>query len=606
MGQEQGYMNLNCSLCIPAATSDSLLDKEDQLPFPALDTDRDGDSDDARGVCVALSAADVGVKASQGEVHAWRILPAHMAISLRLERLTPSRPPRPCRMPQAAPTDSVCRLRLGILGWRKLIRPSHPHSLRPGHPVPTAYTVIIGWNGNHRTVGPPVEWPVTAPLSSGVSRPTAGLSADLLLEVPRTDRGDLVLTFKMVASPPQTRPRAVEGEDGVVKDAAASETLGRASIDWDGLSCLPVSTTGYMVETLDGGRASSTGQSLRESATVDLELSASNSMPRNNASDHGAVGRQSVESASGAQQASSRGYKQDNRGPTYGCHRTAGVALRVSLLLETSPASVPHVLSLSPVAVKGPSTDAGGASPSASCTRAAVKKTTQAGPPPASFSLGDFRNPSRKHRIPYLRFSWSWDDDRLALTERRNSLVPRAPWKLGSRRALCWTKPAVGNTTYGGVVSCRLPLKRSESDGSVSWPGAQALRNNGEDNGYTGRAHCTSDVLVRRRESTSRLMQDKLPCSPPVLFVEAYDMGPFAPLEHRAAMTVQRLWRQALRGLRSAREWWEYYATMDRHNAAVCVQANYRGWRGRRRARDVRGEAAERVAAASTIQRRWR
>ncbi|CAM9137499.1 unnamed protein product [Scytosiphon promiscuus] len=605
----KGYQDVQGSLCIPAATTDSSTDGEEKHPRPFLDTGGEICRDSANGKQVSTPSIEEGdcSSRSQREPHAWRILPARMAMSLRLERLTPSRPPRPCRMPSVAPAGSVCRLRLGLLGWRKLIRTSHPTSSRRGHPAPSSYTVIVGWNGNHETVGQRLEWPVKVPLLSGVPPPTSGLSTDFLLELPRSGRRDLAVTFRMMSPPPRTRPRAGAGAERAATDAVASETLGRASVDWDGLSCLPVSAAGYMVQTLDGRGASPTRNSLHEPAAVDLELSAPASPRQDTARDQSAVCAQTADGASGVAQALSGSKTRDARGPTKSGHRTAGFSLRVSLLLETSPASVPHALTLSPVAVKGPATgvEVGPSSSSSSRATAAAKKAHRETLASESFSLGDFRNPCRKHRIPYLRFSWPWDDYGRALTERRDSLVPRAPWEFGSRRALCWAEPAVGGVTNGrGAVLCRLPLELSGLDGGVSCPGSQELRNKGG-GGPTGGARGTSDAPLRSRGSVSH--RAKLnPAPPAVIFVEAYDMGPYAPLEHRAAMTAQRLWRRALRGLRSAREWCEYDATVDRHTAAVRVQANYRGWRGRRMARDVKGEAAQRNAAAAAIQRRWR
>ena len=580
------YFEAECSLCIPTASRHKHIGGGHHQPPMAASSGTSGYVSDSGDRAQSTSSAgdDLG---GSGACRAWRVLPSRAALSLRLERLVPSRPPRPSRAPPVAPIDSVCRLRFALRAVRASIRAAHPGSLGYRESLSESWAVMVGWNGYDSGVGPSLEWLVQVP--SGNSAQSSGLSTDLLLQVPRLGRSGLVLTFRVVAAPSlEMDGRASEG---FAAAAAASSvaTLGRVSIDWDGLSCLPVSRTDYFVDT-------PTTPSPVQPACVDLELLASASSPSSSVATASAHGSERILCDESTTSSIQRSASDEGCVPreARSCGRTAGLYLRASLQLETSQVSVPHVLSLLPVAARGP-TMTYKASHSADSTQAAGRSCRDS-PKARLFSVGDFRDPCRRQRVPYLRFSWPWDDFWSASIERRNSLIPRKPWQMGSRNAVAWTRKCVANsggiTTNQGEVSGRLPLTLSGLDGSVAWPGSQELRtSNIED--------CSKDTVKSRREKEDQP-------TPHVVFVEAFDMGPYARLEHRAAATVQRAWRRALDALRSAREWWEYYATLDRNNAAVCVQAHYRGWRGRQVFLVAKQEAAVRDAAAATLQRPWR
>lgn len=575
---DKGYTDLQCSLCV------STDEGRNRLPHPKQDGIR-GDSADIDSLQPTFCPGSGGMRESR----AWRVLPARIAMSVRLERLTPSRIPRPSRVPEVAPGNSVCRLRLNILGGGRSTRTSHPGSLRHGPSLSDSTTVAVGWNGCDRTVGPPLEWQIKVPPLCGNFAPTSALSNDILLDVPRDGRSGLTLTLSEVATPLRTHT----GE-GTEQGNGAVATLGSVTIDWDGLSCLSTSSTDYFVEPTDGRLASSKSNHALQPYTVNLEFLA----PTRLASGH--EYRQEGRPTPGVLEVTGENNQHSNTGPIAQCYRTTGFRIRVNLRLELSPASVPHLLSFSPVAARGPTTILSGAR--------ATQQAEVGRLPADDISLGDFRDPCQKERLPYLRFSWPWDDGWLALTERRSTLVPRKPWRLGSRRAVTWTEQARTNRVgpkglSEGLVSGRLPLTLSGLDGSVSWPGSEELQIVREDGRLlASSSDSTTSVLAHDRRSLSRSVQQHTP----VLFVEAYDMGPYAPLEHQAAKTLQRLWRRALGALRSAREWWEYYATIDRHNAATCIQRYHRGWIACRRVRVYKVEVALRGAAAAAIQRRWR
>ncbi|CAM9115968.1 unnamed protein product [Ectocarpus sp. 13 AM-2016] len=575
-GGDNGYADLQCSLCV------STDEGRNRPAYPESDGVR-GDSADKDSPQSTFCPESAGVR----ECRAWRILPARIAMSVRLERLTPSRIPRPSRVPEVAPRNSVCRLRLRILGGGRSTRTSHPGSLRQVPSLSDSSTVTVGWNGCDRTVGPPLEWRIKVPPLCGNFAPSSGLSNDILLDVPRDSRRDLSLTLSEVATPLGTHTR-----ESTEQGTGAVATLGSATIDWDGLSCLPASSTDYFVEPPDGRLASSKSMHRLQPSTVNLEFLA----PTTAAGVH--EHKEEGGPTSGESQVTGENRRRNN-GLIARCYRTTGFRVRVKLQLELSPASIPHLLSFSPVAARGPTKILSGAGE----TQAKVGCL-----PVDGISVGDFRDPCRKERLPYLRFSWPWDDGWLALTERRSTLIPRKPWRLGSRRAVTWAENArtkrIGPKGLSeGSVSGRLPLTLSGLDGSVSWPGSQQLGTVREDRNLLATAtdSTTCSFTHYRRSSLHPIQQH-----PPALFVEAYDMGLYAPLEHQAAKTVQRLWRRALDALRSAREWWEYYATMDRHNAATCIQKYYRGWRACRRVRIYKVEVGLRGAAAAAIQRRWR
>lgn len=591
----RGLVHLQCSLSVPTTTRNPPTGVECEYQPPTRvqgSSMRNGAVDDDRSNSTS-SAADIPVDESVQECRVWRVLPARIAISLRLERLTPSRPPRPSRAPSVAPIDSLCRLRLTILGVEELIRTFHPGSLLPRHSLSETFTVMVGWNGYDETTGPPLEWPVKVPSICDIPAQYLDLGTGVLLAVPRDRRSSLVLTLRVLPS-----KRGMH----IIPSKGGAETAASVSIDWDGLACLPTCATDYYVETSAVRKLT-----LQPATTLDLELLTGNSSYFSSAAGVSAQGSRifGEKTASGTAQlpTTDTNSKPRNFGS---CRQTAGLRVRVRIQLETSPVSAPHVLSLSPVAARGPAEvyNADPYSPSRA-EQPAYRNLS-----PNEVSLGDFRDPCRRQRIPYLRFSWPWDDYWLALTERRSSLVPNKPWHLGSRHAVTWarttmSKQAATNTSVSeGEVSSRLPLNLSGLDGSVAWPGCQELRkvNHKEDC-----RSCSADSslgFAGRRVGSRRPKQNYPP--PPVLFVEAYDMGLYAPTEQRAVVAVQRVWRRAIDANRKSREWWEYYAMVDKQNAAVCVQAHYRGWRGRQRAQVVKRKVAVRHAAAAVTQRRWR
>lgn len=595
--REGGYFEVVSSLCVPTATRYCSAHDGQAHPSTAASSGTPSDTFDGERIVSTPNTADhLG---ALGDCRSWRVLPARVALSLRQERLTPSRPPRPSRAPPVAPVDSVCRLRLAIQGVWASIRASHPGSLGPGHCPSESSTVMVGWNGYDATVGPSLEWPVKVPSAESVQ--CSSLRTDILLEVPRHERSGLVLTLRVVAAPsPETDSRASKDSAAAEAAVAGAVTLGSVSIDWDGLSCLPVCYTGYFVDT------PTTASPIQPPAVVDLELLACASPASSSVATANVHSGDSVACYKPATSALRRSAPDESGTPReigFCGRRTAGLFLRVGLQLETSPVSIPHALALSPVAARGPS-KASEAARSAS-SRAGVDRSGKGSPPAGLFSPGDFRDPCRRQRLPYLRFSWPWDDFWAASIERRTSLIPRKPWRMGSRTSVVWTSKRVstsdGITTREGEVTGRLPLTLSGLDGSVEWPGSQELRNPTAEAVFS-KASVDSAFGAM---SPSRCENGQQPHHPVVL-VEAFDMGPYARMEHRAAATVQRVWRRALDAVRSAREWWEYYATLDRHNAAVRVQAHYRGWKGRQASVVVKQEAAIRGAAAATVQRRWR
>ncbi len=592
MRRNGSYFEVVSSLCVPTATRYCAADCSTAASSGTPSDQFDGDR-------VASTPSTAHHLGGLGDCRSWRVLPACAALFLRLERLTPSRPPRPSRAPPAAPVDSVCRLRLAIRGLWASIRASHPGLLGPRHSSSESPTVVVGWNGYDPTGGPTLEWPVNVPPPESIQ--CSSLPTDLLLQVPRHDRSGLVLTLRVVAAP------SAGTESGASKDSAAAEsavagaiTLGSVSIDWDGLSCLPVSSTGYFVDS------PTTASPPQRPAIVDFELLACSSSTSSSVAKTSTYSGDSVfvgKSTTSALRRSAPDESYTPRENGFWGRRTAGLFLRASLQLETSPASIPHVLALSPVAVRGPMKASEALCSAAS--RSEVERSGKGSPAAGLFSLGDFRDPCRRHRFPYLRFSWPWDDVWAASIERRSSLIPGKPWRMGSRTAVVWTNQRVstsgGITTKEGEVSGRLPLTLSGLDGSVAWPGSPELRNPTPEDVFS-RGSVDSALHALGPSCWENVHQPPHP----VVFVDAFDMGPYARLEHRAAATVQRLWRRALDTARSAREWWEYYATLDRYNAAVCVQAHYRGWKGRQAFLVVKQEAAIRDAAAATVQRRWR
>lgn len=601
----EGLVNLQCCLSVPITTTNPPVGGGPEHPPTRFQGNglRSGAREDD-DINSAPNTANAPVHEGVAECRVWRVLPARIAISLRLERLTPSRPPRPSRAPSVASADSVCRLRLAILGVGELIRASHPGSLLPHQSLSGSFTVMVGWNGNYKAIGPSLEWPVEVPSTRDIPMQSSGLSTDVLLDVPQDCRSNLVLTLRVLPSPRETNTISRKG--GTERATSAPVTPASVSIDWDGLACLPVSATDFFVQT------SVVTKPIVQPATVDFELltctpsysSAAAAVADVSAHGSGVFGRKP---ALGAAQLSTLDKKSSKPHDVGSYRRTVGLFVRVRLQLETSPVSAPHVLSLSPLAARGPTETCNPdlRSPSRATAEQCGHRRLSA----RDVSLGDFRDPCRRQRVPYLRFSWPWDDYWLALTERRRSLVPGKPWRVGSRHAVAWARTATANqkainaNISDGEVSSHLPLQLSGLDGSVAWPGWQELRKVNNEEGFSSFSAGSSGVVDYRRGSH---WPHHCHAQPSVLFVEAYDMGLYAPTEQRAAMAVQRVWRRAIGAKRNAQEWWEYYTMVDKDNAAVCVQAHYRGWKGRQRAQVVKHEVARKCAAAAIIQRRWR
>lgn len=623
------------------------------------------------------SAGDVAPSlASLGRCSTWRVVPARIAISLRLERLARSRPRPPYYSPSCVPTvgpvGSVCRLRLSILGGGASVRTLHPESLLPRCSQLESPTLVIGWNGGTETAAGqlPSEWRVRVPPAGGDPLLPPDLSNGALLAIPRDGRDRLVLTLGLAGSPSQTPSSSTSENNSEGKEKEAG-LLGSVSIDWKGLSRLPLYSTGYFV---DARSSSTSGPVVPQPMYLDLELVAACSSlqsPTTAATRSTVSAGQQVTSSSnvitahdpnidevnsgataekvapsetskqpmGDQHAKEQGQGQEqeqaeekhqqqqqdqqqeqkqerdqqqgqerekkeqkleNKGEkeqeeqrnplAASCLRTAGFTVRVALHLETSPIVVPYELCLTPAAARGPATS----------TRTRRTPKVHAG----QLSLGDFRDPCRRQRVPYLRFLWPWDDYYLALAGRRTSLVPdQPPWHLGSRRSVTWPKPRSNksNKLVTGEVSARLPITLSGFDGSIGWAGDQELRKGAE--GFWTDPESTEEETLH--ELGGELPR---PVHRPatVMVVEAYDMGAYSRLEHRAAIRVQRLWRRGLEALRNAKEWWEYDAEMSRYNAAITVQAFYRGWKGRLGAQVAEREREMKGAAASILQRGWR
>ena len=605
--------------------------------------------------------------ASLDRCSTWRVVPARIAISLRLERLARSRPRPPHYSPSCVPAvgrvGSVCRLRLSILGGGASARALHPGSLLPRCSQLEPSTLVIGWSGGAETATgqgqPPSEWRVRVPPARGDPLLSPDLSNGALLAIPRDGRDRLVLTLGLAGSPSQ-EPSSSPSEDNAEGKEKQTGLLGSVSIDWKGLSRLPLYSTGYFV---DAHSSSTSRPDVPQPMYLDLELVAARSSlqsPKRAATGPTVVKNQEVTLSSnvltaygpniggvnsgaaaenaappkiskqpmGDEQAEEnhQRHKQDlhqeqeqerdqqlgqerekehhhppererekkqeeQRNPlATSCRRTTGFTVRVALHLETSPIVVPYELSLTPAAARGPATST------------QTRRTPKV--PARHLCLGDFRDPCRRQRVPYLRFLWPWDDYYLALAGRRTSLVPdQPPWQLGSRRSVTWPNPrgTKSSKIITGEVSARLPITLSGFDGSIGWAGDQELRKGAE--GFWTDPEATE-------EETAHELGGSLPrpvhLPAAVMVVEAYDMGTYSRLEHRAAIRVQRLWRRGLEAIRNATEWWEYDAEMRRYNAAIAVQACYRGWKGRLGVQAAERERELKGAAASVLQRRWR
>lgn len=589
-------------MCLPTTTNPS---------SKGVGVDPGAQDNDARRATMVEGVPDSmtpeGQSGARGGVDgsiAWRVLPLRLAISLRLERLAPSRPPRPSRLASTAPTGpSVSRLRLSIKD-NILFRASHAGLLLPRQSLlnDPSTAVVVGWNGHDDTVGSLSEYDLSSTEAS------SGLENDLLLAVPEHGRSALVLTVTVVKRVSRAREGYIAKGD---ERGTARITLGTVTIGWDGLSCVHAYDTDYFVDPMDG--RSSSLPHLRPMA-VNLELVAPKSEPHQHTTssprDTGtALALLEASKVNGGMYGGGgRDGGIDNRCQQISGCRTAGFSIWLNLQLEQSPTNIPYALSLSPVA-------AGGSSSLSDVTPIA----------PASVSLGDFRDPSRRERIPYLQFAWPWDDQRETLIERRRCRVPSRPWRLPSlgdgeqpgrhhQGVVTWpnAKETDNEIPDNGTVSIHLPLVMSALDGNILLrPGnaSQQLWTN-LDSGTTesvvmgganegGEAGCDG----RTGPTATRPVYQQQPA---IVFVEAYDMGTYAPSERQAAMIIQHLWRRALEGLLRARLWWEWDGEVCRYNAAVRVQACYRGWEGRRRVQEVKRQSVRRGVAAVTIQCQWR
>lgn len=541
----------------------------------------------------------------------WKVLPARIAISLRLERLEPSRIPRPQRAPPVAPLGSVTRLRVSVAGIS--LRDSHPGLvLLSERSLVDAVVVSVGWNGYEDDVGTPSQWHMM-PWTIGNSAMEVSAKDDLLLDVPR-HRNGLVLTVSLGL--PDATVGFFRGSNGEVTEEKDEEenldVLGVARIGWDGLACLRVDPTDYFVDAADGMKTWSRHDdaALPRPSMVSLELASSTSLPvfaagsprastaqtmTTNTKLGGNHGFRSVENDTPS-------FSSDNRAltqPQCCCLRTAGLEVRVGLRMEESPAFIPHLLAFSPAA--------------AGRDRPRARRLKSRDPKPrtttSTVALGDFRNPCRMERVPFLRFAWPWDEDNGAgavETRRgpRRSLVPPRAWKIdGRRRAVAW--PSEGISGSGtGTVPVPLPLIPSGlSAGGEAWPGSVFLRK--DCLSRTTRCGSTTQGMNNVLEPSRQNARPLFPRSDGVL-VEVFDMGPYSTLEHLEAEKIQRVWRQAIALHRKAELWWEWEAKCARWSAAIRVQTCYRAWNGRQYANRVERDAARRGVAAVVIQRGWR
>lgn len=290
VGQGGGYTELECCLCIPMTSaagrqpSCGCGDDHPPQPTPNAVTVQRCDSDEGAIVDSTVPSAGGGVAPSLAVLSrcsTWRVVPARIAISLRLERLARSRPRPPYNpscAPAVGPVGSVCRLRLNVLSGGASVRTQHPESLLPRCSQLESPTLVIGWNGREETaVGqPPSEWRVRVPPAHGDPLCPPDLSTASLLAIPRDCRDRLVLTLGVVASAPRapsssgtSKNTAEEG-----KEKEAEVKLGSVLIDWNGLSRLPTYPTGYFV---DARLSSTSGPVVPQPVYVDLELVAARS-----------------------------------------------------------------------------------------------------------------------------------------------------------------------------------------------------------------------------------------------------------------------------------------------------------------------------------------
>lgn len=284
------------------------------------------------------------------------------------------------------------------------------------------------------------------------------------------------------------------------------------------------------------------------------------------------------------------------------CQQTTGLNVRLNLQLEVSSALAPHVLELSPATARGPPM---------------VYHSATSNTPSPIVALGDFRDPSRMERVPYLRFAWPWDNQHeeswAGSLLRRRSLVPHRSWCSSNTKtvAVRWRNEEAyrKKKAASNIVSVPLPLELSGLHGNVVSPGARLL----ESREKFGPGEAASRWSATQSPPGARTYLRASASSPPLLhkagdvvLVEVFDMGPYAPLEHALAKKIQRLWRTALEALRAAKLWRKWEAECFRWSAATRVQACYRAWKGREDALKVKQEAAKRTASAVVIQRAWR
>lgn len=472
---------------------------------------------------------------------AWKVLPARLAISIRLERLEAVRSPRALRASPMGIFDYVCRLRLSIIGMTVLA--SHP-ALGLNRRLMEMVSVGVRWDRND---GETMEETVTGPCYVTPSRTNGSgwEQGDILLSVP-VSRKDLVLAISV-----QSRAGSSIYDENLDGDLGkAGSMIGEARIDWSGLACLPTRRTNYFVDTPDtDSPLRGKPDNIPPPVLLTLELLSPLSRPPSTSASYTHVSTTSFHD-----DVLERNTSQSQK------LQTAGLHISLKLSLEESPAFMPHVLEFSPIAARARD-------------KVPFRKR--------NVTVGDFRNPSRFERFPYLCLVWppEWNKPDLERNSRKG-LVPHHPWKAtGRHREATW--PQETACTRTGIVSVRLP---------VVLPGV----NGGE---------CTT--LGIEREDHTEKAQDEALRSAAVL-VNVYDMGPCTSEEHRSATIIQCAWRQGLACRQAQRLVWKREAEYHRQEAAVRIQVQYRSWMGWKYGREVKWDKQERERAATAIQCAWR
>lgn len=592
-GHREHYQDVECSLSLPVFGPGSPREGMQANAGVSLTSSSGNSGQTSPNAPTPGFAARSGVSPTtdeekQDKAIGWRILPARLAISLRLERLEASRPARPERVLPIAPPNSVCRLRLHLQGISVLS--SHPDLISAQRLLESS-SVALSLEGSDASDGvfkgfSSRSWRVPCRRTKVMCRK----QGDFLLPIPKLRKG---LSLKVSLA---SQAAAL---DATKDPLDAGITVGEVRIDWQGLACLPVDRTDYFAMPSEAKPLSrDTPGSTAGYPSVTLELNAPSSSSWRCPPTRPSSSQVAPLSTTGVFSSSLRG---DPSGPVFeegalvtkstqkqACgRRTAGVVIRLRLHLEESRIFVPYVLEFSPV-------EARGGTHANHHGQAREQRTFT-----SLVSLGDFRNPSRLERFPYLRFGWP---------RKRNeassgwvwvsSRVPCYPWVAnGTRKAVTWSDrprhdvnrivsvPLLAGHTGAHEAS---PRKTREIPRAGGMHGVMNL---------VGPSASCANALRRPRKSTSRS---------DLVLVAAYDMGWYAPAEHRASETIGRFWRKTLRERRDRRRVREAEAERFRHDAATRFQALYRGWRGRRRAGLARALLEERRKASRVIQRAWR